>query len=48
MRFDVDPARGHDDYLMSAALAVHAAGADGGPRVARGVSEPADVREPGR
>ncbi len=39
MRFDVDPARGHDDYLMSAALAVHAAGVDGGPRVARGVSQ---------
>ena len=32
MRFDVDPARGHDDYLMSLALAIHAAGADGGPR----------------
>lgn len=36
MRFDVDPAEGHDDYLMSLALAVHAAGVDGGPRVARG------------
>lgn len=36
MRFDVDPARGHDDYLMSAALAVHAAGVDTGPRIARG------------
>ena len=38
MRFDVDPARGHDDYVMSAALAVHAAGVDGGPRIARGAS----------
>lgn len=36
MRFDVDPARGHDDYLVSMALTVAAAGADGGPRVARG------------
>ena len=36
MRFDVDPARGHDDYLMSLALAVHAAGGDVRPRVARG------------
>ncbi len=36
MQFDVDPAEGHDDYLMSLALAVHAAGVDGGPRVARG------------
>lgn len=36
MRFDVDPARGHDDYLVSLALAVSAAGADSGPRVARG------------
>lgn len=45
MRFDVDPARGHDDYLMSAALAVHAAGVDGGPRIARGAR---DVSEPGR
>jgi hypothetical protein len=32
MRFDVDPARGHDDYLMSIALVVHAAG--GGRRSA--------------
>lgn len=36
MQFDVDPAEGHDDYLMSLAFAVHAAGVDGGPRVARG------------
>ncbi|GMU41895.1 MAG: hypothetical protein AMXMBFR23_27610 [Chloroflexota bacterium] len=36
MRFDVDPAEGHDDYLMSLALAVSAAGVDGGPRTARG------------
>ena len=38
MQFDVDPSEGHDDYLMSLALAVHAAGVDGGPRVARGRS----------
>ena len=38
MRFDVDPARGHDDYLMSLALAVHTSGGDVGPRVARGVT----------
>ena len=37
MRFDVDPARGHDDYLMSLALVVAAARHGGGPRVARGV-----------
>ena len=36
MRFDVDPARGHDDYLMSLALVVAAARHEGGPRVARG------------
>ncbi|MDA0270365.1 MAG: hypothetical protein O2919_04980 [Chloroflexi bacterium] len=36
MRFDVDPAEGHDDYLVSLALAVSAAGVDGGPRTARG------------
>ncbi len=45
MRFDVDPARGHDDYLMSAALAVYAAGADGGPRIARGMSREMGVSE---
>ncbi|TAJ17071.1 MAG: hypothetical protein EPO65_12030 [Dehalococcoidia bacterium] len=38
MQFDVDPSEGHDDYVMSLALAVHAAGVDGGPRVARGRS----------
>lgn len=38
MRFDVDPARGHDDYLMSTALVVHAAAVDSGPRVARGMT----------
>jgi hypothetical protein len=38
MRFDVDPARGHDDYVMSLALAVSAAGADSGPRIARGAA----------
>lgn len=37
MRFDVDPARGHDDYLMSLALVVAAARHGCGPRVARGV-----------
>ncbi|MDO9444408.1 MAG: hypothetical protein Q7K37_03765 [Dehalococcoidia bacterium] len=36
MRFDVDPAEGHDDYVMSLALVVAAAGMDGGPRTARG------------
>lgn len=36
MRFDVDPARGHDDYLMSLALVVAAARHESGPRVARG------------
>jgi len=36
MRFDVDPAEGHDDYLMSLALCVDAAHLDGGPRAARG------------
>lgn len=37
LRFGVDPAEGHDDYVTSLALAVHAAGADGGgPRTARG------------
>jgi hypothetical protein len=35
MSFGVDPARGHDDYLMSLALAVEAAGF-AQPRVARG------------
>ncbi len=36
MRFDVDPARGHDDYLMSLALTVEAARHDRGPRIASG------------
>jgi hypothetical protein len=35
MSFGVDPARGHDDYLMSLALAVEEAGS-AQPRVARG------------
>ena len=38
MRFDVDPARGHDDYLMSLALVVAAARHGGEARVARGAS----------
>jgi hypothetical protein len=37
MNFYVDPAEGHDDYLVSLALAVHAAGEEiPGPRIARG------------
>ena len=36
MRFDVDPAEGHDDFLMSLALCVDAAPHAGGPRTARG------------
>ena len=36
MRFDVDPARGHDDYLMSLALTVEAARHHRGPRIALG------------
>ena len=36
MDFHVDPAEGHDDYLMSLALTVAAAGSQGGPRTARG------------
>jgi len=39
MRFDVDPAEGHDDYLVSLALAVSAAGGAGVERMARGRSE---------
>ncbi|MEX2446217.1 MAG: hypothetical protein WD734_02670, partial [Dehalococcoidia bacterium] len=38
MRFDVDPARGHDDYVMSLALAVAAARHAGVPRIAQGSS----------
>ncbi len=38
MRFDIDPAEGHDDYLMSLALAVHAAGDRVADRTARGRS----------
>lgn len=45
MRFDVDPARGHDDYLVSLALTVAAAGADGGPRVARGARAGSEVEQ---
>jgi hypothetical protein len=40
MRFDVDPAEGHDDYLMSLALCVDAAAHAGAPRTAHG-REPA-------
>lgn len=36
MQFSVDPADGHDDYVMSLALAVAAAQRDGGARTARG------------
>ena len=36
MQFSVDPSEGHDDYLMSLALAVHAARDEGGSRTARG------------
>ena len=36
MQFYVDPAEGHDDYLMSLALAVWAARHEGGTRTARG------------
>ena len=36
MQFHVDPADGHDDYLMSLALAVDAARHGGGSRTARG------------
>ncbi len=36
MRFDVDPAQGHDDYLVSLALAVNAARGGETARVARG------------
>ncbi len=43
LRFDVDPAEGHDDYLMSLALAVAAAGVDGGPRTARGRTRETDA-----
>jgi len=36
MRFGVDPTEGHDDYLVSLALAVAAAGGAGAERMARG------------
>ena len=36
MQFYVDPAEGHDDYVMSLALAVAAARREGGARTARG------------
>ncbi len=36
MQFSVDPSEGHDDYLMSLALAAHAARDEGGSRAARG------------
>lgn len=41
MRFSVDPRDGHDDYLMSLALAVTAAAGAGRPRAARGRDAPA-------
>jgi hypothetical protein len=42
MNFYLDPAEGHDDYLVSLALAVHAAGESvREPRIARGRT-PAD------
>jgi hypothetical protein len=41
MQFYVDPAEGHDDYLMSLALCVSAAGHAGGDRTARGRVAPA-------
>ena len=42
MQFHVDPAEGHDDYVMSLALAVWAARLEGGERTAHGrVTEPA-------
>lgn len=41
MQFSVDPADGHDDYVMSLALAVAAAQRDGGARTARGHASPA-------
>ena len=44
MQFSVDPSEGHDDYLMSLALAVHAARDEGGSRTARGRT-PADAVE---
>ena len=44
MNFFVEPADGHDDYLMSLALLVEAA-ADATPRVARGrVGDEGEVR----
>ncbi|MGE0227959.1 MAG: hypothetical protein AB7I38_05250 [Dehalococcoidia bacterium] len=42
MQFHVDPSEGHDDYVMSLALAVWAARFEGGERTARGrVPQPA-------
>ena len=46
LQFDVDPADGHDDYLMSLALAVWAARHDDGPRAARGRTSPAASTSP--
>jgi phage FluMu gp28-like protein len=44
MQFHVDPNEGHDDYVMSLALAVWAARLEGGERAARGrVPEPAQA-----
>ena len=46
MQFYVDPAEGHDDYLMSLALAVAAARHESGARTARGGGPLAYARNP--
>ena len=45
MSFDVDPADGHDDYLMSLALAIAAARTERRPRTARGRTSAKVTRE---
>ena len=45
MSFDVDPADGHDDYLMSLALAIAAARTERRPRTARGRTSASVARE---
>jgi hypothetical protein len=45
LNFYVDPAAGHDDYLVSLALCVHAAGA-WSPRVASGYTASATTPSP--
>ena len=47
MQFYVDPADGHDDYLMSLALAVWAARHEGGTRTARGRARRSSARASG-